>query len=88
MDVVRKIVNKNICVGCGVCSASCPHDAISMVWNDKGEIVPEINSNCTDCGLCLETCPFNFENENTSSLTESKFGGKSKFFNGFLFVVC
>ena len=84
MDVVRKIVNKNICVGCGVCSASCPHDAISMVWNDKGEIVPEINSNCTDCGLCLETCPFNFENENTSSLTASKFGGKSKFFDSIL----
>lgn len=48
------------CYGCGVCSASCPKEIISMVLNDNGFYVPKIEhgDKCIDCGLCLNNCSF------------------------------
>jgi len=49
------IVNKDKCVGCGMCINICPVNAISMV-NGKAFINQD---KCIHCGKCLNICPFN-----------------------------
>ncbi len=46
-------VDRNECVGCGVCVEECPVDAISLV-----DEIAEINMDeCIRCGNCHEVCP-------------------------------
>ena len=45
-------VDKEKCVGCGVCVEVCPAQAITM---DKGKAV--ISNQCVDCGRCVQACP-------------------------------
>ena len=45
-------VNKDLCVGCGLCAESCPRGAISLLWS-QAEIDP---SRCNSCRWCLEVC--------------------------------
>lgn len=45
------IVNKELCIGCGICEESCPFGSISMV-----DGVPVIGDSCTLCGACVENC--------------------------------
>jgi len=46
-------VDKNECMGCGVCVEECPVDTISMT-NEKAEINMD---NCIRCGTCHDICP-------------------------------
>lgn len=56
--VVKETVNHNLCIGCGICHAICPDDAINMVLNRYNETVPCIDKKkCTDCGICVKFCP-------------------------------
>jgi coenzyme F420-reducing hydrogenase beta subunit len=54
--------NKN-CYGCGVCSASCPKDIISISLNHEGFYKPVIKETekCIKCGICLDVCAFNHQ---------------------------
>ena len=45
------IIDKELCIGCGVCEAGCAFGAIEMV--DGCAVV---NEACTLCGACVETC--------------------------------
>jgi len=45
-------VDKEKCVGCGVCVNVCPAGAIS-VKDDKAVI----SDKCVDCGRCVQVCP-------------------------------
>jgi len=46
-------IDKNKCVGCGICVEECPVDAILM----ENEVA-EINMNdCIRCGKCHDVCP-------------------------------
>ena len=46
-------VNKDLCVGCGLCAESCPRGAISLPWGQA-----EIDQNrCNSCRFCVEVCP-------------------------------
>ena len=46
-------VDKNMCVGCGICVNECPVNAISM---EKGKAVIDMKK-CIRCKKCHEICP-------------------------------
>lgn len=45
-------VDKDECIGCGICVNECPAEAIEMV-EDKAEIDME---SCIRCGICHSAC--------------------------------
>lgn len=46
------------CFGCTACLAICPKKAITMKYDKKGFLYPNIDEKkCVNCGLCLKTCP-------------------------------
>ncbi len=47
------MIDKDVCIGCGMCVNTCPVDAISMV-EGKAFINEEI---CIKCGSCVGVCP-------------------------------
>ena len=64
------VVNKEKCVGCGVCVLACPKDVITIVpydqevyvdcnSRDKGKAVKQnCEVGCIACTLCVKACPF------------------------------
>ena len=50
----KAIVNKNICVACGVCVKKCPKQAIDIV---KGCYALVNAEKCVGCGFCAKNCP-------------------------------
>lgn len=54
------ICESSVCIGCGVCKAVCPRDAILLAPNAEGFLTPRIDAQrCTQCGLCQRACPQN-----------------------------
>lgn len=47
------VVDKNVCVGCGACTMTCPVEAIKLV-NGTAQVDP---AKCISCGACVATCP-------------------------------
>ena len=45
------VINKEVCIGCGICESSCPFGTITMVDN-----LPQIGDSCTLCGACVDAC--------------------------------
>jgi len=48
-------VDKDKCIGCGICVAVCPHNAIKM----EDRIAKSDPAFCKGCGLCISACPVN-----------------------------
>lgn len=61
--VISKVVQSDLCVGCGICVAQCPNHALSMDWNKYGFYVPILTGVCDNDRTCISVCPFNPEPE-------------------------
>ena len=57
--VIERVVNNDLCIGCGICVYKCPSNALEMGWNENGFLVPSVINNCDENGDCLDICPFN-----------------------------
>lgn len=50
-------VERDRCMGCGLCYSACQFEAVEMV-RDEFSFVPRlIKEKCTDCGDCIKVCP-------------------------------
>ena len=47
------VIDRNICVACGVCVKTCPKGALSI---HKG-CHAQVGEKCVGCGLCARECP-------------------------------
>lgn len=55
---INTTLANDLCVGCGFCKVSCPHNAIAMAFDQNKEYRPAINpETCIDCGICYQVCP-------------------------------
>ncbi len=63
------LVSANKCIGCGMCSISCPQNCIDMQEDDKGFIHPVVNQyRCVSCGLCEQSCSLLYESEKRETI--------------------
>ena len=61
-DLLSFEINKDSCIGCGMCAKQCPASAISRtdyIAPGKKLAAMEIDKNkCVKCGACIATCKF------------------------------
>jgi coenzyme F420 hydrogenase subunit beta len=66
---ISYVVNNHLCIGCGVCEAICPNDAIKIIFNTKcGIPIPIVHEKrCNRCQKCLNIC-YGYESDNNLNL--------------------
>ena len=55
VEPITSFVNKDKCIGCGLCASNCAYNAIEMVEG----VARTIEASCKGCGLCAASCPQN-----------------------------
>ena len=59
VTVCTLTVQRDLCVGCGICVPVCPTGTLEMVWNDREEYIPVDHGHCrAGCHVCVDACPF------------------------------
>lgn len=54
ISAMRAVIDEDACVGCALCLAICPVDAILGAPRRMHTVIAR---ECTGCGLCLPACP-------------------------------
>jgi len=58
VEPIVSVVDQDLCIGCGLCEASCPFGAIRVVKvPGKGYRAENISALCKGCGVCAAACP-------------------------------
>lgn len=68
---ILRVVNTQMCSGCGLCDPLCPYDAIKMVPTPRGVVEPVVDFDaCTLCEYCLKVCGrYEFDYEKVHNAT-------------------
>ncbi|MDR3110814.1 MAG: Coenzyme F420 hydrogenase/dehydrogenase, beta subunit C-terminal domain [Planctomycetaceae bacterium] len=81
--VIEKIVQNDYCCCCGLCSACCPKQRLSVNESEYGEFYPTAATEilCSDkCRICLNVCPFSPDTaDDESTLAKKRFGNNAAF---------
>lgn len=76
---MKKIVDDNMCYGCGVCENVCPQNCIRMEYDQYGFLHPIIDeASCIDCKLCQKRCIALSECTDIDILKDNKYIGINK----------
>ncbi len=72
--MIKNIIEKKMCTGCGVCSNVCPNKCIEMISDPiEGFLYPVINyADCINCNNCKEICPIINKTKKYRTLEEPK----------------
>jgi len=53
-DVTTLKLDRELCIGCGICNLVCPHG----VFEPDGNVMEIVDLNgCMECGACSHNCP-------------------------------
>lgn len=76
---MKKIVDDNMCYGCGACENVCPQNCIRMEYDQYGFLHPIIDeASCIDCKLCQKRCIALSESTGIDILKDNKYIGINK----------
>lgn len=50
----KAVIDKDLCVDCGVCIDECPNNTLEMIDDLAVLVRPE---DCDACGKCVDICP-------------------------------
>ncbi len=76
-------IQKDLCFGCAACFSVCPSNAITMVEDEQGFLVPRVDyAKCTNCGLCVKSCPVYKSKRDGLKPIELAYAVKSKYSQG------
>ena len=68
-----KLCNDETCTGCGACENTCPTDAIKLLGNEEGFLMPHVNEQkCIGCHKCEKACPVLSFDEKTDDTSNYK----------------
>ena len=78
MNVIQEVVEKDWCIGCGICAAVCPLGRLTIRWNERGEYIPvevEGSPDCPEsCSLCYQVCPAHGNTKNETEIGSELYG--------------
>lgn len=57
VEPIVSSVDKEKCIGCGICESLCPYKAIQVIKVDKKKKAETITASCKGCGICGSHCP-------------------------------
>jgi heterodisulfide reductase subunit A len=57
VEPIVSSVDRETCIGCGICETLCPYAAMRMIKVGKRKKAETISASCKGCGICASHCP-------------------------------
>jgi heterodisulfide reductase subunit A len=57
VEPIVSSIDKDSCIGCGLCESLCPYASIQMIKVGKKKKAETISASCKGCGICASHCP-------------------------------